>query len=410
MDTPPPSTPPEELRGLLEAHPVTTLLVVLSAAFVIGFEPVWASVTDLASLTMLLEWGVSWSTAEAMALWSWVLFLVFTYFCALLLSRVHADDSVDAWLWAPSILPEPLRALLLRAELLPARVLRLTAAALRWPLVRLLGDRTRGQRTALGALLLASGGTVLLAAELGQGFEYGSRLLFVLAWMSMLGLLGAWLLLSRFEARPVGAPPGPWTEVAGSSLTLLGLSAVCGSMLYLAASSDFEWPLWRFYTLWCVYHICLLFLLVGRVADATGRTVGERLAVGSLALVVVVVAVCLPVPVGYPDRPSQPTLPGASRRALADLGSWDLAQGAVGSEAPSRAAPDSPQIALIEGWFGAVEARLARLPPDSPVLMVAAAGGGPAPGSSPCWCCKAWSASTSTTTPPRPAWVTGCSS
>ncbi|MGI9432789.1 MAG: hypothetical protein ACR2PQ_11275, partial [Myxococcota bacterium] len=192
---------------------------------------------------------------------------------------------------------------------------------------------TAGQRRAAAVVVLAVGAGLLAWGPRGN-------------WAASIqwGVLGvvtaAWLGFGRF-AGDSGDRGVRVSQKAGIVLVLLLGSSLVGEFLWWLIAQPWNPVTWRFYSLWAILQLMIAALGVAVLADTLGRSLEQRLGWGLLAITLLVLSSALPVRVGETREPGE-IVPGAA----------------------------------ASHWFDEVEARLAAIPPEEPVLFVAASGGG----------------------------------
>ena len=320
----------------IELHPWFALGVVLSVVLTAGVAPIRAILLDLPSASVWLR--LDRNSLLALGLWIYTVLLAGGWLLAVAVTQ--SDPSTPGrwtgWRARVASVPHVLAGGMERWLFLPLSRLR------------------RGARWLIGAAVLALGSLWWLGAAAS------SEVVDVIGplsagWGISAMCLGAWLLLARIDP---GLPAHGWgrgSKLAGRALILLQVSTLIGHLMWQLADSPDTALTWRLFTFWAISHATMTIVLVGQVVDGFGRTLVHRLALGVPLLLAVFCGVAMDVPIGHVEARTE--IPTASR---------DQGWGAVPSEGP---APD-------EAWFDAVEARLDRIPPDEPVLFVAAAGGG----------------------------------
>lgn len=322
----------------IELHPWFTLSVVVSALLTFGVGPIRAILFDLPASTVWLR--ADRDSLLALGLWVWVILLAVGWIFAL---RIAIADPASH---------EDRQGLIGRLRDIPYRIAEQLERFVFGPVSRLSG---RVRRVG-GAATIAAGSLWWLGIAKTEMFAMMGPL--TAGWGIGAMLAGGWLMLSAFTPEPELSPPGRAraTMVAGRSLVMALFSTSVGHLMwYLAASPDTALT-WRLFTFWAISHSTLTIVLGAQVVDALGRNLVERLVLGVPAVLLVVGSLAIDVPIGHVEAaPDEPTPSRAQGWAPVD---------------------SDPATALDLAWFDAVEARLARIPEDEPILFVAAAGGG----------------------------------
>lgn len=183
-------------------------------------------------------------------------------------------------------------------------------------------------------------------------------------------LVGLWLAFAPLPSDP-GRPTLPreralWDHrvqlgaLCGRVLELVLLSNLLGEIIWFVVDDALEVVSWRTYTLWGSFHLTMLMVVFGRLADATGRTASTRLLSGAALGLFLLVA------------GSSPSLIGVDAR---ESGVWSRYVGRDG-DLGSRDADVKRAVSLTDDWFDQAFRRLEGMPAGEPVLFVAASGGG----------------------------------
>jgi hypothetical protein len=217
-------------------------------------------------------------------------------------------------------------------------------------------------RRAVGVVLLASGsigfvGTKWFQAGLSSywrtvGLSYGTAM----------ALLGLWLAViprdvGRYSSRSPGESGGSdrlgfKSNLIGRALLLLFLSEQLGELLWRLPDWYPDLVSYRVYTIWAVFDLIFWMTTAMRVIDACH--VYSRWNIRALSV--------LGTTLWLASMPTQPI-------------------GQILMAPPENTRAGGPIVmpmdtSTVYSWFGALEDRLRRLPPDGPAVFVAASGGG----------------------------------